>query len=510
MEIKNKIFIYPLLDNKNKLNKKRRNIKYKNNKKINIIIPIYLSISMFFFINFTFINYSLSKESLFFIIKLNLDSEITMKIKGTGEQRILSRYYGGKLPDIIYVNDNIYINDDKKIVQNLNKNENIIKMVWNSSITTCSGMFCQLSNILDIDLTKFDSSMITETDNMFSDCYSLTSINLNNFNTSKVNNMFNMFKMCRSLTSLDLNQFDTSSVEIMSGMFSGCSSLKELYINNFNTSLVQFMSSLFCECSSLISLDVTNFDTSSVYDMRFMFGYCSSLSSLDLHNFDTSSVYDMSGMFMECNSLLSLDLSNFNISGMELMEFTFYNCSSLIYLNLNSFLEPEPRYDPELDYTFVFQISDDIFSYIKTGVKLCLDIDNNPKIRDALNTSQILNNNNCQDKCFLDNMKLSISDGECITDCLYSNNSEIFEYNKICHSECPRNSYISPYNDHLCLPILNCEKYNKYYNYERTSCINIIPQGYFINDTINQTIDKCHSDCKDCSYESNELNLCIL
>ena len=141
MEIINKLLIYSLLDIKNKINENSRNI------------PINLSISLFFIINFIFINNSLSKENLLYFTKLNLDSEITMKIKGTGEQNILSNYYGGELPDIIYVNDIIYNNDNKRIVKNLNQTENIIKMIWNTSTTSCNGMFYPLSNILEIDFT---------------------------------------------------------------------------------------------------------------------------------------------------------------------------------------------------------------------------------------------------------------------------------------------------------------------------------------------------------------------
>ena len=50
---------------------------------------------------------------------------------------------------------------------------------------------------------------------------------------------------------------------------------------------------------------------------------------------------------------------------------------------------------------------------------------------------------------------------------------------------------------------MNC-KY--YYNLEQTGCINIIDEGYFLNDTEQKTIDKCHQDCRTCNKKDTENN----
>ena len=475
--------------------------KYKNNKIKSFNNHLYLIISLVIFINLTFIDITFSKVKLYYLKSLNLDSEITMTLIGSGEQRILSRHYAGENPDEIYVN-NIYNNESSRIVYNLNKSENIIKMVWYSPVTTCNGMFANLFNIIEINLSNFDASLVTDMNLMFNGCHSLTSVNFNNINSSKVETAFRMFYDCRSLISLDLSQFDSSSLIEMSSMFEDCISLKYLNINYLNTSSVLSMGYIFENCISLTSLDLSNFDTSSVYEMAGMFYQCESLISLNLQNFNTSNVYTFQEMFFGCKSLLSLDLSNFNISEAMYIYEMFYNCSSLIYLNLKSFIEGEYIEIEDIETLYMF-------NNINPKMVLCLDIDNNPIIKQALEISNISNNNNCQDICFLDNIKISPHFQECITDCIYTNNTELYEYNNICYSECPENTYISPNNPNLCLKILNCEKYNKYYNYEKTSCINSIPQGYYVNDDINKTIDKCHSYCKECSKESNELNLCI-
>ena len=53
---------------------------------------------------------------------------------------------------------------------------------------------------------------------------------------------------------------------------------------------------------------------------------------------------------------------------------------------------------------------------------------------------------------------------------------------------------------------LECEHY---YSYNRTVCLEDIPQGYFCNSTTDKTIDKCHENCKTCkSAPTNNNNSC--
>ena len=61
-------------------------------------------------------------------------------------------------------------------------------------------------NIIDIIITKFD--------------------------TSKVINMHQLFYSCSSLINLDLSNFNTSKVTDMSGMFKGCTNLKTIYVKD--------------------------------------------------------------------------------------------------------------------------------------------------------------------------------------------------------------------------------------------------------------------------------------
>ena len=81
-----------------------------------------------------------------------------------------------------------------------------------------------------------------------------------------------------------------------------------------------------------------------------------------------------------------------------------------------------------------------------------------------------------------------------------------YEYNNFCFNSCPKGTHISINNNYLCEEDLICLKY---YNYNKTECLNDLPQGYYLNDSFLRTIDKCDNKCKICTIESNINNLCI-
>ena len=93
----------------------------------------------------------------------------------------------------------------------------------------------------------------------------------------------------------------------------------------------------------------------------------------------------------------------------------------------------------------------------------------------------------------------------CILSILDCSDTYKYEYNNICfNNSCPRGTYNSYKNKYICTDICDI-----YYNYNKTSCIEEIPEGYYLNDSIYKTIDKCNDKCKICNYESNKYNSCI-
>ena len=352
----------------------------------------------------------------------NSISKITLTINGTGNQKILDDCslitHVVNYPDDIYVNNISQRNKNITFVYNLTEEINNITILWNRTITDCTLMFLDLSNLTYIDLSYFDTSLVTTMDFMFCRCSSLISVNVNNLNTSLVSNMECMFQYCTSLISLNLNNFDTSLVTMMGSMFSECSSLTSLNINNFNTSLVFYMGSMFSGCSSLTSSNLNNFDTSSVTNMLYMFSGCSSLKSLNLNNFDTSSVDNMVYMFSGCSSLTSLNLNNFDTSKVTKMSYMFYNCSSLVSLNLNNF---NKKSNPS---------AGNMFSLCNSNLTICINEAKADNIYSLLSDYKI----ECNNICFTN-----------INDTEYR-----YEYKNKCYKNCPYGTHNSSINEYLC------------------------------------------------------------
>ena len=182
-------------------------------------------------------------------------------------------------------------------------------------------------DILEIDLSNFDTSHVTNMRGMFNGMRNLTSLNLSNFDTSKVTDMGDMFSNMRSLTTLNLSNFDTSQVISVESMFSFMYDLTSLNLSNFDTSNVTNMNSMFFGMRSLTSLNLSNFDTSQVTDMNNMFSDMPNLITLDLSNFDTSQVTSMYQMFLlpdedKLNDKLERIYANNDFNTAKLTEFS--------------------------------------------------------------------------------------------------------------------------------------------------------------------------------------------
>ena len=208
----------------------------------------------------------------------------------------------------------------------------------NSSMMFFSGESEQkIKNILELDLSNFDTSKVANMSHMFNGMRNLTTLNLSNFNTSNVTNMGGMFFSMTNLTTLNLSNFDTSKVTDMGSMFYGMSSLTTLDLSNFNTSQVTIMGGMFFNMTNLTTLNLSNFDTSNVTDMRSMFNGMTNLASLDISSFNTKNVENMSGMFSLLRKIEHLDLSHFRTDKVTNMGSMFYQMTALKTINLSNF-----------------------------------------------------------------------------------------------------------------------------------------------------------------------------
>jgi len=301
-----------------------------------------------------------------------------------------------------------------------------------------------------------------------------------------------MFKDLKNIIKVDLSKFDSSNIENMRHMFYGCGSLISINLNNINTNKVITMNGMFDLCTSLTSLNLDFFRTPSIKDISGMFYNCSSLLTLDLKNFDTSKVTKMTFVFNGCISLLSLNIENFDTSICTSFYYMFYLCKSLISLNLSNF-------DKNLVNSYE---TTNMLNLYHTKLIYCIKDNTNYVFSSLL----IDFTKDCGNICFTDeNHKLIKEKYICIDYCK-NDDKYMYEFNGICYEDCPTGTHISDLDNLICESDLICDYY---YDYNHSSCLYEVPDGYYLNDSILKTIDKCDKKCKECNLNSSRKDLCI-
>ena len=500
--------------NRNFLNEKYPK-KIKNNQKS------FIHLKNFFIFKLLLISLIISSKIYFSKNQINYwlkSSEVTMKIKGNGNIKILSDTFFKQ-----YNQCQIFIDNEQKTqIKNeysFDGQEISVKIIWNTIIETTASMFSGCNKTTEINLSKFDTSRVSIMSNMFSKCLLLTSLDLSNFNTTKVFLMDSMFSGCSSLISLNLSNFSTSSVNVMASMFSGCSSLVSLNVTNFATSIASVMAGMFYGCSSLVSLDLSNFKTSSATIMSSMFSNCISLISLNLYNFDTSKVNNMANMFSGCSSLKFLNLSNFDTSKVSIISGMFSGCTSLISLNLSNF------------DTSRVTVMDSMFKGCSSLISLDLSNFNNSGVYYMssmfLNCSNLryinLKKANTKSNSEIYNIFLLTSDYLIV--CIDNDNDFLItildkKINIYCNNNNPYRTNINKCylkdstidNKYICdicgddYFIKNIEINNNDDSY--ADCFKKI-EGFYIDENV-KLYKPCFNSCKTCEIEGNEeLNNCI-
>ena len=164
--------------------------KQKNNKTNKSLLNIMNIINIIFIIFFgSFINFiKCNRRNI-----LSKISEVTLKIEGTGDINIFADDFNFREYEV-YINGNLQ--NISKNIYNFENNINDVKIIFKENPTSTAYMFYGCENIIEINLSKFDSSQVTNTEEMFEGCYSLISLDLTNFNTSQVNSMMGMFYEC--------------------------------------------------------------------------------------------------------------------------------------------------------------------------------------------------------------------------------------------------------------------------------------------------------------------------
>ena len=436
------------------------------------------------------------------LIVKNFFNEINILINQTINKAILNSTYSQYVEQII-IDGNIQNYIDYKI-QNLDNKINNITIKWKTQLTSCYAMFKNLNNIINVDLSKFDSSNVLTMYHMFFGCGSLISINLNNFETRKATNMNGMFDLCSSLISLDLSNFITSSVKDISGMFYGCSSLIVLDLSSFDTSEVTKMTHVFNGCKSLISVNLNSFDTSKTYTLYHFFEGCSSLISLNLYNFTTSSITDtleIEDMFYLLNSNLKYCIKdNYNYLFKSLLNGFIKNCNDICFTDPNHKLIKEKYIcidECKNDNTYRYEFNKICYINCPEGTHISSK-----------------NNYVCELELICENY-YNYEHTECLNEIpegYFLNDTDRRTIDK-CDIKC-KNCCLESNNDGLCI---SCNIDELYYpkisdNSEQNTfveCCNQKPDGYFF-DSNNRVYRQCFPTCKECNeYGNTNDNKCL-
>lgn len=206
-----------------------------------------------------------------------------------------------------------------------------------SAVTNMGWMFCNSPSIISLDFSSFNTQNVTDMERMFYGCSSLSSLNVSNFSTTAVTSMKSMFQSCTNLKELNLSNFIGSNVTTTTYMFSDCSSLTSINMCNFSGPIIENLSNMFNNCTALETINISSLVAEKATNVNSMFRNCSALTSLDLSNFKASNATDVYCMFYNCKKLASLNISNFNAQFVTKMGWMFGNCASLKELDLSNF-----------------------------------------------------------------------------------------------------------------------------------------------------------------------------
>ena len=393
-----------------------------------------------------------------------------------------------------------YINDTREMFHNcISLNSISIYPFLAYDRINMSKMFYNCSNLKDITFDIYNNSKIySDNDYKFSNCYyfypndlssifynctSLTNIYYNFFRTDFVIDISYMFYNCSKLNywSLTNTHFYNNLTTNMRGVFQNCESLISINLSFFHTQNAEIMWDMFKGCSGLSYLDLGSFNTSKVTDMESMFEGCSNLTSISLTSFNTNNVNYMNKMFKDCNKLETINFKYISSNSLGTMHKMFYNCNSLKYLNIYNLTEKD-------------QSLEEMFEGVSQSFTFC--IKDHTAIPNIFRKIYGMENTimDCSQNCY-GYTRLTINESKIC--CIY------YEYNGNCYNKCPGRTIIENIDKSNVCKNFSCNQY--YYNYQQDGCLksNIIPDGYYKNDTILKTIDKCNNTCKTCDSKTN-------
>ena len=401
--------------------------------------------------NYNFLYLLIHIIILFCGIESQYKNRIIITFENNGNYKYISDYYfenyKNKISSITTYGKT-YCHKRSSNICEVKEYQKTIILNFDRNIKVCEYMFKGLTNIIEIDLSGFDSSNCVSMAYMFQNCNKLENIIFGDIDTSRIINMKYLFDGCFKLESLDLSNFDTSEVINMSHMFSRLYSLASLKLSE-------------------------NFNTSNVNDMSYMFNQNKNMTSFDLAMLDTSRVKNMSNMFSDNYKLKSLVISNFVTTSVESINNMFSNCYALHYIDIKNFTLNE---EVEIKEVFLNK---------NNTLKLCIE---NEKTINYLIGPNDKDRIICSDTCIDENYAYISEDKQkCVQNC------ENYIYDILCYNQCPENT-----KDQNKICLTNCDS-------EDYVCKENEPEGYYFDEK-EKNYKECFKNCILCYGPGNITN----
>ena len=393
-------------------------------------------------------------------------------------------------------------------------------------MSTCELMFKGIKNIIEVDLSNFDTSEVTSMKQMFYDCTNLKKINFGNISTSSIENMEYLFGLCSELTSIDLSYLDTSKVITMKSMFYECSNLKYLDLSNFDGSQLDTIEYMFNSCKSIICLNLYSFKLNRPIKKDSVNTMISSTAKYSINDPWTKDYIFGNDIISNCtdecfnNQLiiketiitdLILDPCDNNQYIFEYNNSCYLECPNNTYpinVNPNAINIGKRECLDKTPEGYFLDINNKVYIKCYQSCKFCYGkgsvANNNCKECKSnfifINDSKHINNcyencnyyyfnesndYNCIEKCQGQYNKLIKELNKCIDNCTKDDIYK-YEFNNICYKSCPYGTY-------------ELEDKSTYI------CYNETPYGYYL-DLKENKFKKCYETCSKCNVTGNETN----
>lgn len=237
-----------------------------------------------------------------------------------------------------------------------------LTMISPKNETSLQDLFYQNTNLININVSNWDTSNITSLRSTFGSASNLESVDFSEWNVSNVTTFYALFDSCPNLKTIDVSKWNTSSATNMAWMFNN-NGLKTLDVSNFNTSKVANMFAMFSGCNSLTRLDVSNFNTSNVLNFGRVFSYWDNVcEELNISGLNLTKCKSMELTFIgtHINVIRSdgLQLPNIDMSHIGLNSSTALTVDSIVGL-LNALPQTDKGYSFQIGATNIAKLSDE-------------------------------------------------------------------------------------------------------------------------------------------------------